>query len=355
MNIDEKFWQNKRVFLTGHTGFKGGWLSAWLEKLGAQLTGFALNPTTQPCLYLELSKHLNQKSIIGDINDFELLNCSVTECDPEIVFHMAAQPLVRYSYNHPIETFQTNIIGTANLLEACRNLKNLKAVVVITTDKVYENRNWEWGYRETDSLGGHDPYSSSKACTEIITSAMRRSFFHTSKSAVVCTVRAGNVIGGGDWALDRIVPDVVKSFQESKVVSLRNPLAVRPWQHVLEPLSGYLQVAQLMCQDKGHDLPTSWNFGPNDSNAVPVEKLVSLLAAHWPGVQWKTDKGNHPHEAGFLKLDSSRAKYYLGWQPIWEIDRTAQMTMDWYRRFYSKEATAKELCLTQINEYHIPN
>lgn len=349
--VSPEFWKGKRVFVTGHTGFKGSWLVTWLKNMGAKVTGYSLAPETQPSLFTELEKDLGMESIIGDIRDFESFSKSLKKANPEIVFHMAAQPLVRYSYDHPIETFQTNIIGTANLLEICRQLSELKAVVVITTDKVYENEEWVWAYRENDALGGFDPYSSSKACTEIVTSAMRRSFFHSPKTAGVATVRAGNVIGGGDWAGDRIVPDVVRAFQKSEVVKLRNPNAIRPWQHVLEPLSGYLMLAQKVCQDSREVYCTAWNFGPDTHNAVPVEKLVSLLASHWPGVRWEIDKGPHPHEAFYLKLESSKAKQLLEWAPKWDVEKTTQMTMDWYRVFYKKEASAYELCSSQINDY----
>jgi CDP-glucose 4,6-dehydratase len=348
---DPTFWKDKRVFVTGHTGFKGSWLSVWLHNLGAKVTGFSLAPDTQPSLFTEIEKDLAMNSIIGDIRNLEALKKSLIEADPEIIFHMAAQPLVRYSYDFPLETFHTNIIGTANLLEVCRSLKSLKSVVVITTDKVYENEEWVWAYREPDALGGYDPYSSSKACAEIVTSAMKRSFFSSPASAGIATVRAGNVIGGGDWALDRIVPDVVRAFQKSEVVSLRNPKAIRPWQHVLEPLSGYLSLAQKICTGERNVYASAWNFGPDSQNAVHVEKLVSLLATHWPGVRWQIDQGQHPHEAFYLKLESSKAKHYLEWVPKWGIEKTAQMTMDWYRGFYKKESSAFSLCSSQINEY----
>lgn len=351
MVVSPEFWNGKRVYVTGHTGFKGSWLVTWLKKMGAQVTGYSLAPETKPSLFSEMENDLMMTSEIGDIRDFEKFSKSLQRANPEIIFHMAAQPLVRYSYDHPIETFQTNIMGTANLLETARRLPSLKAVVVITTDKVYENEEWVWAYRENDALGGFDPYSSSKACTEIVTSAMRRSFFHSSNTAGVATVRAGNVIGGGDWAGDRIVPDVVRAFQKNEVVRLRNPNAIRPWQHVLEPLGGYLMVAQKICQGDRDTYCSAWNFGPDSHNAVPVEKLVSLLASHWPGVRWEIDQGKHPHEAFYLKLESSKAKQLLEWYPKWDVEKTTQMTMDWYRAFYKNEASAFELCSSQINEY----
>lgn len=351
MVVTPEFWKNKRVVVTGHTGFKGSWLVCWLKKMGAQVTGYSLAPETQPSLFTEVEKDLKIESVIGDIRDLDSFSRCLQKADPEIVFHLAAQPLVRYSYEKPLETFQTNIIGTANLLEISRRLKNLKAVVVITTDKVYENEEWVWAYRENDALGGYDPYSSSKACTEIVTTAMRRSFFQSPETAGVATVRAGNVIGGGDWAGDRIVPDVVRAFQKGDVVRLRNPQAIRPWQHVLEPLSGYLMLAQNLVQGERDVYCSAWNFGPESQNAVPVEKLVSLLASYWPGVRWEIDQGNHPHEAFYLKLESSKAKQLLEWYPKWGIEKTTQMTMDWYRAFYKKEASAFELCASQINEY----
>jgi len=349
--VRPEFWNGRRVLVTGHTGFKGSWLVTWLKRLGACVSGYSLEPETNPSLFTELEKDLDMDSMIGDIRDFDKFSRSLRVANPEIIFHMAAQPLVRDSYVKPLETFQTNIIGTANLLEVSRYLPNLKAVVVITTDKVYENEEWVWAYRENDPLGGHDPYSSSKACTEIVTSAMRRSFFHSAKSPGIATVRAGNVIGGGDWARDRIVPDVVRAFQNAEVVRLRNPNAIRPWQHVLEPLGGYLLLAQKICQGERETYCSSWNFGPDPHNAVPVEKLMTLLASHWPGVRWEVDPGLHPHEAFYLKLESSKAKQLLDWHPKWGIEKTIQMIVDWYRAYYKKEAGAYALCLSQINEY----
>lgn len=348
--VSADFWKGKRVFLTGHTGFKGSWMALWLKKLGAEVTGFALAPDTEPSLYREIEKELGIKSIIGDICNFELLNKTMLEADPEIIFHMAAQPLVRYSYDHPLETFQTNIMGTANLLEAARKIKNLKSIVVITTDKVYENAEWAWSYRENDVLGGHDPYSSSKACAEIVTTAMRKSFFSKPESPGVATVRAGNVIGGGDWALDRIVPDVMAAFQKQQTVKLRNPNAIRPWQHVLEPLGGYLTLAQKLFVAPS-SFASAWNFGPFVDNAVTVADLVSLLSKKWPGGKWEIDPGKHPHEAFYLKLDSSKAKHHLGWNSVLNIKRTTEMTVDWYRHFFNKEGSAFELCNKQIDEY----
>lgn len=364
-NINSEFWRNKRVYLTGHTGFKGSWLSVWLNKLGAQVTGYALAPDSQPSLFTELGKDLEMDSQIGDIRDYENFAKSLKKADPQIIFHLAAQPLVRASYSFPLETFQTNIIGTANLLQACRSLNSLQAVIVITTDKVYENEEWVWAYRENDALGGYDPYSSSKACAEIVTSAMRRSFFtnHTQVPGSppkvnpgIATVRAGNVIGGGDWAQDRIVPDAVRAFQKNEILTLRNPQAIRPWQHVLEPLNGYLKLAEQICLAAGdskvlESLASSWNFGPETENAVPVENLVSRLAAHWPESRWQLASGPHPHEAFYLKLESSKAKQYLNWTPLWDIEKTTQMTMDWYRHYYKRESSAYQLCQSQIAEY----
>lgn len=351
MVVNSSFWNGKRVFLTGHTGFKGGWLTLWLESMGAKVTGYSLPPTTNPNLYRELTDNLNSNSIFGDILNFNFLSNSICEADPEIVFHMAAQPLVRYSYENPIETYQTNVMGTVHLLQACRNLKNLKSVIIVTTDKVYENYEWFWAYRENDRLGGHDPYSSSKASAEIVTSAMKRSYFYLPESASIVTARAGNVIGGGDWSTDRLIPDVVRSFQKSEVVNLRNPKSVRPWQHVLEPLSGYLILAEYLNQ-KVHDYSDSWNFGPDPQSVISVEMLVALLASRWPGVEWKVDHNkNHPHEATLLTLDCSKANQQLRWSSKWNIEKTCQMTMDWYRSFYKKEASAYELCQSQINDY----
>lgn len=351
MVVSADFWKGKKVLVTGHTGFKGSWLVAWLCQLGAKVTGFSLAPETEPSLFNEMKANLNAESVIGDIRDFQSFEKCLRNADPEIIFHLAAQPLVRYSYQQPLETFQTNIIGTANLLEISRKLASLQAVIVITTDKVYENEEWVWAYRENDALGGHDPYSSSKACAEIVTLAMKRSFFSSPGSAGIATVRAGNVIGGGDWANDRLVPDVVRAFQKSEMVRLRNPRSTRPWQHVLEPLSGYLMLAEKICGEDPQVYCSAWNFGPESQNAVTVEKLVSQLAANWPGVRWEVDPGHHPHEAFYLKLDSSKAKQLLEWQPKWGLETTAQMTVEWYRKFGNKEASAMELCISQINEY----
>lgn len=354
MVVNANFWKSKRVFVTGHTGFKGSWLMTWLISMGAKATGYALAPDTNPSLFKNLHEKLDMNSIIGDIRNLETLSESLRAADPEIVFHLAAQPLVRYSYDNPLETFQTNIIGTANLLLSCRSLKNLKAVVIVTTDKVYENEEWVWAYRENDRLGGYDPYSGSKACTEIVTASLRRSFFAEPDQAAVASARAGNVIGGGDWSLDRIVPDVIRACQNHEVVKLRHPKAVRPWQHVLEPLSGYLLLAQSLYQatSQNKDLFSSaWNFGPDAQNAVTVEELVKLLAKQEPTLKWEVDNGKHPHEAAYLKLESSKAKHHLNWAPRWDALTTAQMTMEWYREFYNNKASALDLCLQQINEY----
>lgn len=351
MVVNASFWKNKRVYVTGHTGFKGSWMVTWLTQMGAHVTGYALPPATTPSLFTEVEKELQMHSELGDISHYQKFSESLHRADPEIIFHMAAQPLVRYSYEQPLETFQTNIMGTANLLQSARTLKSLRAVVVITTDKVYENGEKDYAYHEQDQLGGHDPYSSSKACAEIVTSAMKRSFFSAPHNAAISTVRAGNVIGGGDWALDRIVPDVVRAFQKAEIVQLRHPGATRPWQHVLEPLGGYLRLAEKMWDGDKHTFGAAWNFGPESENAVPVEKLVSLLAQHWPGVRWQKDEGAHPHEAFYLKLESAKAKKALNWAPRWGIEKTAQMTADWYRHFYMKKASAYELCVSQIREY----
>jgi CDP-glucose 4,6-dehydratase len=349
--VDPKFWSGKKVFLTGHTGFKGSWMMMWLTQMGAEVTGYALAPDTQPSLYQSLKSEMKHRSVIANINDMKSLSTALQECDPQIIFHMAAQPLVRLSYAEPLETFQTNIIGTANVLQAARPLKNLKAVVVITTDKVYENSETGAPFQETDILGGHDPYSSSKACTEIVTTSMRRSFFHSVDSAAVATVRAGNVIGGGDWAVDRIVPDVIKAFQKNVPVHLRNPNAIRPWQHVLEPLGGYLTLAQKLCSQNGRSFASAWNFGPESANAVSVGELVKIFGEQWPGGQFAHDDGDHPHEASFLKLDSSKAKRSLGWSSVLDMGKTASMTVQWYRQYLNKEKSAFDLCNLQIAEY----
>jgi CDP-glucose 4,6-dehydratase len=334
--MNPTFWHAKRVLLTGHTGFKGSWLSLWLQAMGAQLVGFALKPPTTPSLFELANVAPGMTSIVGDIRDLPSLRAAMQQHQPEIVFHMAAQPLVRLSYQNPVETYSTNVMGTAHVLEAVRNCPSVRAVVNITTDKCYENREWAWGYRENEPLGGHDPYSSSKGCAELVTAAYRNSFFQQApagqRAVAVATARAGNVIGGGDWAQDRLVPDLLSAFASGRPVEIRNPHAVRPWQHVLEPLRGYLMLAeQLYLQ--GADYAEAWNFGPHDEDSKPVGWIVQQMAALWgSGAQWKCDTAAHPHEAHYLKLDISKARSRLDWQPALRLVQALDLSIAWARQ-----------------------
>lgn len=349
-----QFWKSKRVFLTGHTGFKGSWLALWLQHLGADVTGYALDPPTEPSLFHKADVAACMRSAIGDVRDAATLNSIMQSAQPEIVFHLAAQPLVRHSYTDPVGTYEINVLGTIHLLEAVRKAPSVRAVVVITTDKCYENKEWIWPYRETDPLGGYDPYSSSKACAEIVTSSWRNSFFNPEKYAehkvAVASARAGNVIGGGDWASDRLIADIVRAFSNGKTLEIRNPAATRPWQHVLEPLRGYLTLAEKLYAD-GPRYASAWNFGPRYTDAQPVEWIVRYLSAKWgSAAQWKIDAHEHVHEAQMLKLDWSKAHAALGWEPVFSLPEALDYTFDWYHR-ESAGSRARELCLEQIVSY----
>jgi len=346
--IDRNFWQGKRVFLTGHTGFKGGWLALWLSSLGSQVKGYALNPPTSPSLFNEAKVGKVIDSQIGDIRDQDALYESMLEFNPDILIHMAAQPLVRYSYEAPIETYEVNVIGTAKVLEVARSCPNLKAIVNITTDKCYENDGRSEGYKEDDPMGGYDPYSSSKGCAELVTSAYRRSFLQ-DQGIGLASVRAGNVIGGGDWADDRLIPDILRSFEEGKPVVIRNPKSTRPWQHVLEPLSGYLILAQKLYKDQ-KKYAEGWNFGPNEKDVKPVDWILDKMILKWPDASWKLDQNSSPHEAGFLKLDISKAESRLGWKPVWELSYTLEKIIAWHKAWLNKE-DMQATCLTEIEEY----
>jgi CDP-glucose 4,6-dehydratase len=349
-HVDPAFWQGRRVFVTGHTGFKGGWLSLWLQQMGAELHGYSLAAPTQPSLFQTASVEREMASTIGDIRDGEALKRALLAHRPEVVIHMAAQPLVRHSYVDPIETYSTNVMGTAHLLEAVRASDTVRAVVNITTDKCYENREWVWGYREDEPMGGHDPYSSSKGCAELVASAYRRSFL-ASGSKALASVRAGNVIGGGDWAADRLVPDILRAFEGGRAVTLRNPHSTRPWQHVLEPLSGYLALAQCLAKDDGQSWAEGWNFGPRDEDARPVQWIVERMAKAWgEGARWEVDASPQPHEAHFLKLDISKAKARLGWQPRWNLDRALNAIIEWHRAWLDGQ-DMRVTCQRQIQDY----
>jgi CDP-glucose 4,6-dehydratase len=341
----EQFWRGRRVLVTGHTGFKGGWLCLWLKALGADVTGYALAPATNPSLFEVARVGEGLRSVIADIRDLPILKKTFAAAQPEIVIHMAAQPLVRASYANPVETYATNVLGTVNVLEAARTAPSVKAIVNVTSDKCYENREWVWGYRENESMGGHDPYSSSKGCAELVTSAYRRSF-----GLPLASARAGNVIGGGDWSADRLVPDILKSLAADQPVEIRNPNAIRPWQHVLEPLRGYLMLAARV---HGHssEFAEGWNFGPRDEDCRPVSEIVATLVDAWGGkAAWGAQPGEHPHEAGYLKLDSSKARTRLGWSPRTSLAEGLAMTVAWHRAWLAGE-DMNSLTLRQI-EHH---
>ena len=348
------FWRGKRVFLTGHTGFKGAWLSVWLDSLGAKVTGYAL-PPAKPSLFELCGLDRRVKSNIADIRDAARLKKAVLAARPEIVVHMAAQPLVRESYRIPAWTYETNVMGTVNLLEAVRACSSVRAVVNVTTDKCYENKGRRRGYKEGEPLGGYDPYSSSKACSELVTAAYRDSFFSPGNSssrrpAALASARAGNVIGGGDWAADRLIPDIIRAALKGEKARIRNPRAVRPWQHVLEPLGGYLLLAEKLYK-YGPRYARAWNFGPADRDAKNVEWIARRMFARWPGTSgYAIDKGRHPHEAHFLRLNSSLARRELGWRPRWGIGEALDRVISWTRAYAAKEDML-QVCLGQIEEY----
>ncbi|MDP2420239.1 CDP-glucose 4,6-dehydratase [Sediminibacterium sp.] len=349
-NVHPDFWSGKKVFITGHTGFKGSWLSLWLQSIGAKVKGFALEPPTNPSLFNEAKVASGMISEIGNINELGLLKKSMADFNPDVLIHMAAQPLVRLSYQQPIETYMTNVIGTANVLEAARSCANLKAIVSVTTDKCYENKEWAWGYRENEPMGGHDPYSSSKGCAELVTAAYRSSFFNGTNTANLASARAGNVIGGGDWAEDRLIPDILKAFEKKEPVIVRNPLATRPWQHVLEPLSGYLVLAQHLYSE-GESFAEGWNFGPKDEDCKSVSWILDKMVSKWGhGASWELDKNNNPHEAGYLKLDCSKAATKLHWHPSWNLEYTLDSIINWYQNWLSGK-NMQENCLQEIITY----
>lgn len=346
---DTAFWQGKRVFLTGHTGFKGSWLSLWLQSMGAVVRGFALPAPTEPALFHVARVAEGMEHCVGDIRDFSVVQSQISAFQPEIILHMAAQPLVRLSYQQPVETYATNVMGTVHVLEAARHAGSVKAIVNVTTDKCYENREWAWGYREDEPMGGHDPYSNSKGCAELVSAAYRKSFL--SKDGIaIATARAGNVIGGGDWAVDRLVPDVLRALQQTQPVLIRNPHAIRPWQHVLEPLSGYLLLAERL-YNKGQANAEGWNFGPRDEDAKPVQWIVEHLCQDWGnGASWTLQPGEHPHEANFLKLDISKARQRLQWAPRWSLETALSRITEWHQAWLANQ-DMRALCLHQISQY----
>ncbi len=349
------FWKDRRVFLTGHTGFKGSWLALWLASMGARVHGYSLPPPTDPSLFALASVgELLAGHTIGDVRDGEKLRRAMADAGPEIVFHLAAQPLVRRSYEDPVETYSTNVMGTVSLFEAVRAVPSVRAVVNVTSDKCYENREWIWGYRENEAMGGYDPYSSSKGCSELVTAAYRRSFFDSgapsSRRVAAASARAGNVIGGGDFAADRLVPDCVRAPLSGTPVRIRNPRAVRPWQHVLEPLSGYLALGARLLEGGG-EFAEGWNFGPAEEDARPVLWIVRRMCESWGrGASFEIDAGPHPHEAAYLRLDSAKARNRLGWIPRWGLEKAIDAVIEWTADHRDgKDVRAR--CLGQVREY----
>lgn len=347
-------WKDRRVLVTGHTGFKGGWLTLWLSHLNAKITGLALAPESELGIYRAARADEGITSHIEDLRDADAVRRVVESCEPDVVFHLAAQPLVRLSYREPLLTYATNVMGTAHLMEAVRHSPSVKAVVVVTSDKCYENQEWHWGYRENDRLGGHDPYSNSKACTELVAAAYRSSYFQpevtSGHAAGVATVRAGNVIGGGDWATDRLIPDLLRSIESGTVTRIRSPGALRPWQHVLEPLSGYVLLAEHLLREP-QAYAQAWNFGPAEGDVKPVQWIVERLVATWgEGARWLLDDQLHPHEATYLNLDASLAAARLGWRPRWRLEQALDATVEWHRALRDGQ-DMRALSLTQIQRY----
>ncbi|WP_349431733.1 CDP-glucose 4,6-dehydratase [Methylomarinum sp. Ch1-1] len=349
MGINETFWRGKKVLVTGHTGFKGSWLSLWLQMLEADVYGLSRLPPTEPNLFERADVGKRMTSLHGDIRDLSLVKKTVSAINPDILIHMAAQSLVRYGYHHPVETYQTNVMGTLHVLEAIRACQGVRAAVMVTTDKCYESMEAGEPHRENDPLGGHDPYSSSKGCAELLIASYRHSFFFESTSAAIASVRAGNVIGGGDWAEHRLVPDVIEAFQKNRSVKIRNPHAVRPWQHVLEPLSGYLLLAERLFNG-GHAYAESWNFGPEAGDMRQVQWLVEFLAGKWRYANWAVEEKPNFHEAGALRLNSTKARDRLGWRPRWSLPTALDKTVDWYRA-ESAGVDMSVFCQKQIREY----
>jgi CDP-glucose 4,6-dehydratase len=353
MVINPEFWKGKSVFLTGHTGFKGSWLSIWLLEMGAEVTGYSVDIPTTPSLFEEAGLEHKMNHIVGDVRDYDSLLKSIEDSSPEILIHMAAQPLVRLSYDIPRETYETNVMGTVNVLEALRQNPEIKSAIIITTDKCYENREWEYGYREIDPMGGYDPYSNSKGAAELVVSAYNNSFFN-STDQTICSARAGNVIGGGDWAKDRLIPDVIQSIKDGEKVKVRNPKAIRPWQHVLEPLSGYLLIAEKAY--KSEPVRGGWNFGPSDEDAQNVQWVTEKIGKVWgKNDVWIKDGDEHPHEANYLKLDISKARMNLKWAPKWNAETAVEKTTTWYKDFYSGKLNSEESvyqrCINDLDKY----
>ncbi|HEX2593554.1 MAG TPA: CDP-glucose 4,6-dehydratase [Rhizomicrobium sp.] len=348
-NPSETFWRGKRVFLTGHTGFKGGWMTLLLHRLRAEVTGFALAPNTEPNLFGVAAVGSACQSAMGDIRNLDSLKAAMQAAQPEIVFHLAAQALVGEARSNPADTFATNVMGTVNLLEAVRATPSVHAVVVVTSDKVYDNVEWAWPYRENDKLGGREPYGGSKACAEIVVDSYRHTFLNTT-GVRIATVRAGNIIGGGDWSVDRLVPDAMRAFTFGEALIVRNPLAVRPWQHVLEPVIGYCRLAESLIEGR-EDMPVRFNFGPANEDAQPVQAIVDRLVSLWgEQARWEQAPGVQPYEARFLRVDSSLAEAELQWRPRWRLDSALAQTVSWYKQFAAK-ADMRAVCEQQIGAY----
>lgn len=347
MLVKTSNWPGRRVLVTGHTGFKGGWLSLWLHQLGAEVTGFALPAPTEPSFFEQTRLAELVNHIEGDVRDIGAVEAAVRDARPEVVFHLAAQPLVRYSYDNPIETYATNVMGTVHVLDACRRSESVRAVVSVTSDKCYENREWVWPYRETDPMGGRDPYSSSKGAAELVISAYRRSYFNAG--ARVASVRAGNVIGGGDWALDRLVPDVIRAMLAGERPMIRNPNSVRPWQHVMEAVGGYLLIGEKLLEGRA-EFASGWNFGPSEEDAKPVGWIVERMLELWGAEGWDRPETPQPHEATLLKLDCSKARGELGWRPRFDLDQALEKVVEWHKGVAAGE-DARALSLRQLQEY----
>ena len=351
LGLNRAFWRDRRVLVTGHTGFKGSWLSLWLQRLGSSVSGIALSPPTTPSLFDAARVTDGMASALVDLRDARAVATAVSAADPEIVLHLAAQSLVRESYADPVGTYATNVMGTLHLLEAVRGLPNVRAVVVVSSDKCYQNHEWPWGYRENEAMGGFDPYSSSKGCVELVAAAYRNSFFAESeRGAAIATARAGNVVGGGDWARDRLIPDCLRAIDSKQPVRIRHPDAVRPWQHVLDPLAGYLALAERLC-GAGSEFAEAWNFGPSDDDARTVRWVVERFIDDWGGnASWEADPAPRPHEASYLKLDCSKARLRLNWRPRWPLESAIGKVCAWHRAF-TRGANMRDFTLAQIGEF----
>ena len=348
--INKNFWNNKKVFLTGHTGFKGSWLAMWLKSMGVNLKGYSLSPEDKINLFEKASIENNMISEIGDIRDYNRLYNSIIDFKPEILIHMAAQPIVRKSYEDTIDTYSTNVMGTINILESARACPSLKSIVIVTSDKCYENKETQNPYKENEPMGGHDPYSSSKGCCELLINSYRRSFFNDNNSSGLASVRAGNVVGGGDWSKDRLIPDILKSFKKNESVIIRNPSAIRPWQHVLDCLSGYLILTEKLYFNN-EKFSGAWNFGPNINDCKPVEWIVEkMISVSGKNIDWVLDKKSNPHEANTLILDNNKSKKFLKWKPKWNIEESITKIIEWHKKNLNDE-NINEMCLSQINDY----